>query len=32
MKTLHALYTDPDRLIVHGCLACLALMPILLAL
>lgn len=30
MKTLQTLYADPDRLIIHGCLACLACLPVIL--
>lgn len=32
MKKLQSLYADPDRMIVHACLACLALMPVVLSL
>jgi hypothetical protein len=31
MKKLQSLYTDPDRLVVHACLACLAFLPVLLS-
>jgi hypothetical protein len=31
MKKLNSLYTDPDRLVVHACLACLAFLPVLLS-
>ena len=30
MKKLQSLYADPDRLVVHACLACLAFLPVLL--
>ena len=32
MKTLQSLYSDPDRLVIHACLACLAILPMILAL
>lgn len=32
MKKLHSLYTDHDRLVVHACLACLAFLPMVLAI
>lgn len=31
MKKLQSFYTDPDRLVVRACLACLAFLPVLLA-
>ncbi len=32
MKKLQTLYADPDRLVVHACLACLAFLPVVLSL
>ena len=32
MKKLKSLYADPDRMVVHACLACLALLPVVLTL
>jgi hypothetical protein len=32
MKRLQSLYDDPDRLIVHACVACLAVLPLVLSL
>jgi len=32
MKKLQSLYADPDRLIIHACLACLAVLPVVLSL
>lgn len=32
MKKLQTLYADPDRMIVHACLACLACLPLVLSL
>ena len=32
MKKLQTLYADPDRLIVHACLACMAVLPLVLSL
>ena len=32
MKKLQSLYADPDRMIVHACLACLAVLPVVLSL
>jgi len=31
MRKLQLLYVDPDRMVVHACLACLAVLPMLLA-
>jgi len=32
MKKLQTFYADPDRMIVHACLACLAFLPLVLSL
>lgn len=32
MKKLQSLYADPDRMIVHACLACMACLPFVLSL
>jgi hypothetical protein len=32
MKRIHAICTDPDRLVIHACLGLLAAVPFVLAL
>jgi len=32
MRKLQLLYADPDRMVVHACLACLAFLPMLVGL
>lgn len=32
MKKLQSVYADPDTMIVHACLACLAFLPIVLSI